>query len=120
MFTFMIASLILAFASSSSSLVAGMAIPIRKSLEDKRSVTVTDFSGGSGDGTYYDAGLGACGITNTDTDYIAAIGEDFFDQYAYVSVVRSIYDMKFILQILDFQYTHGCYVWKSQRKSNLQ
>ncbi|GAW04970.1 expansin family protein [Lentinula edodes] len=82
MFTFMIASLILAFASSSSSLVAGMAIPIRKSLEDKRSVTVTDFSGGSGDGTYYDAGLGACGITNTDTDYIAAIGEDFFDQYA--------------------------------------
>ncbi|KAJ4477705.1 RlpA-like double-psi beta-barrel-protein domain-containing protein-containing protein [Lentinula edodes] len=81
MFTFMIASVILAFVSSSS-LVAGMAIPIRKSLEDKRSVTVTDFSGGSGDGTYYDAGLGACGITNTDTDYIAAIGEDFFDQYA--------------------------------------
>ncbi|KAL1748849.1 RlpA-like double-psi beta-barrel-protein domain-containing protein-containing protein, partial [Schizophyllum fasciatum] len=27
----------------------------------------------SGDGTYYAAGLGACGITNSDTDMIAAI-----------------------------------------------
>ncbi|KAJ3991572.1 RlpA-like double-psi beta-barrel-protein domain-containing protein-containing protein [Lentinula boryana] len=79
MFTFMIVPIVFALLSSS---VAGRAIPIRKSLEGKRSVTVTDFSGGTGDGTYYDAGLGACGITNTDTDYIAAIGEDFFDQYA--------------------------------------
>ncbi|KAJ3720213.1 RlpA-like double-psi beta-barrel-protein domain-containing protein-containing protein [Lentinula guzmanii] len=79
MFTFMIVPIVFALLSS---LVAGRAIPIRKSLEGKRSVTVTDFSGGTGDGTYYDAGLGACGITNTDTDYIAAIGEDFFDQYA--------------------------------------
>ncbi|KAJ3783355.1 RlpA-like double-psi beta-barrel-protein domain-containing protein-containing protein [Lentinula aff. detonsa] len=79
MFTFMIVPIIFALLSS---LVAGRAIPIRKSLEGKRSVTVTDFSGGTGDGTYYDAGLGACGITNSDTDYIAAIGEDFFDQYA--------------------------------------
>ncbi|KAJ3751326.1 RlpA-like double-psi beta-barrel-protein domain-containing protein-containing protein [Lentinula detonsa] len=84
MFTFMIVPIVFALLSS---LVAGRAIPIRKSLEGKRSVTVTDFSGGTGDGTYYDAGLGACGITNSgyggsDTDYIAAIGEDFFDQYA--------------------------------------
>ncbi|KAJ3796135.1 RlpA-like double-psi beta-barrel-protein domain-containing protein-containing protein [Lentinula aff. detonsa] len=79
MFTFMIVPIVFALLSS---LVAGRAIPIRKSLEGKRTVTVTDFSGGTGDGTYYDVGLGACGITNSDTDYIAAIGEDFFDQYA--------------------------------------
>lgn len=35
----------------------------------------------SGDGTYYDTGLGACGWTNVDTDYIAAIGHGLFDQY---------------------------------------
>ncbi|KAM9902420.1 hypothetical protein OXX69_008333 [Metschnikowia pulcherrima] len=35
----------------------------------------------SGDGTYYDTGLGACGWTNTDTDYIAAIGHGLFDEY---------------------------------------
>ena len=35
----------------------------------------------SGDGTYYDTGLGACGWTNTDTDFIAAIGHGLFDQY---------------------------------------
>jgi len=70
------------------SLVSASPVPIRKSWEDKRqtddadSVTVTDFSGGTGDGTFYATGLGACGITNVDTDYIAAIGEDFYDQYA--------------------------------------
>ncbi|KZT72743.1 hypothetical protein DAEQUDRAFT_663502, partial [Daedalea quercina L-15889] len=32
-------------------------------------------------GTYYEAGLGACGITNTDTDYIVAVSEDLFDAY---------------------------------------
>lgn len=35
----------------------------------------------SGDGTYYDTGLGACGWTNTDTDFIAAIGHGLFDEY---------------------------------------
>jgi len=70
------------------SLVSASPVPIRKSWEDKRqtddadSVTVTDFSGGTGDGTFYATGLGACGITNVDTDMIAAIGEDFYDQYA--------------------------------------
>ncbi|KAJ3769730.1 RlpA-like double-psi beta-barrel-protein domain-containing protein-containing protein [Lentinula raphanica] len=81
MFTSMLTPIVLA-GFLSSSLVTGRAIPIRKSLEGKRSVTVTDFSGGSGDGTFYDPGLGACGITNVATDMIAAIGEDFFDQYA--------------------------------------
>ncbi|TRM69955.1 RlpA-like double-psi beta-barrel-protein domain-containing protein-containing protein, partial [Schizophyllum amplum] len=31
--------------------------------------------------TYYAAGLGACGITNTDTDMIAAISAAYFDSY---------------------------------------
>lgn len=35
----------------------------------------------SGDGTYYSTGLGACGITNTDTDYICAISHELYDEY---------------------------------------
>lgn len=33
----------------------------------------------SGDGTYYDTGLGACGITSTDSDFIVAISHERFD-----------------------------------------
>ncbi len=36
----------------------------------------------SGDGTYYSPGLGACGDTNSDSDYIVAISEDLFDTEA--------------------------------------
>ncbi|KAJ3879651.1 RlpA-like double-psi beta-barrel-protein domain-containing protein-containing protein [Lentinula edodes] len=35
----------------------------------------------SGDGTWYETGLGACGITNTDGDPIVAIGYQGFDSY---------------------------------------
>lgn len=35
----------------------------------------------SGQGTWYETGLGACGITNTDTDYIVAISQLYFDLY---------------------------------------
>ncbi|KAJ8456703.1 hypothetical protein ONZ51_g11962 [Trametes cubensis] len=35
----------------------------------------------SGDGTYYATGLGACGIVNHDTDYIAAVSHLLFDNY---------------------------------------
>ncbi|KAI5828678.1 hypothetical protein K523DRAFT_306716 [Schizophyllum commune Tattone D] len=35
----------------------------------------------SGDGTFYAAGLGACGITNSDSDMIAAISSTYFDAY---------------------------------------
>lgn len=35
----------------------------------------------SGEGTWYDTGLGACGITNVDTDYIVAISHEYFDEY---------------------------------------
>ncbi|KZV77453.1 hypothetical protein PENSPDRAFT_746604 [Peniophora sp. CONT] len=39
--------------------------------------TTTYLSGtNSGDGTYYETGLGACGWTNTDTDYIVAVSKD--------------------------------------------
>lgn len=34
-----------------------------------------------GDGTFYDAGLGACGQTNAPGDMIAAISEQAFDGY---------------------------------------
>ncbi|KAI0348483.1 barwin-like endoglucanase, partial [Trametopsis cervina] len=32
-------------------------------------------------GTFYATGLGACGITNTDSDFIAAVSHDFFDTF---------------------------------------
>ncbi|KAK6454789.1 RlpA-like double-psi beta-barrel-protein domain-containing protein-containing protein [Scheffersomyces xylosifermentans] len=35
----------------------------------------------SGQGTFYDTGLGACGIVNTDTDYIAAISHELYDAH---------------------------------------
>jgi len=35
----------------------------------------------SGQGTYYETGLGACGITNNDSQYIAAASELLFDTY---------------------------------------
>lgn len=38
-----------------------------------------------GVGTWYETGLGACGITNKDTDFIAAVGHTFFDTYPYVT-----------------------------------
>lgn len=38
-------------------------------------------SGGShaGDGTYYDVGLGACGIDNSNSEYVCAISHELFD-----------------------------------------
>jgi len=38
-------------------------------------------SGGTGDMTFYDTGLGACGWTNKDTDMIAAAAFELFDHY---------------------------------------
>lgn len=35
----------------------------------------------TGEATFYATGLGACGITNTDTDFIAAVSHTFFDSY---------------------------------------
>jgi len=35
----------------------------------------------TGDFTWYDTGLGACGITSAPSDHIVAVSEDLFDQY---------------------------------------
>jgi hypothetical protein len=35
----------------------------------------------TGQGTFYDAGLGACGITNKDSDFIVAVSWRLFDNY---------------------------------------
>ncbi|KAG5647495.1 hypothetical protein DXG03_009432 [Asterophora parasitica] len=35
----------------------------------------------AGQGTFYDTGLGACGIVNRDTDYIAAVSHLLFDNF---------------------------------------
>jgi len=35
----------------------------------------------SGQGTFYETGLGACGITNNDSDYIAAVSQLLFDSF---------------------------------------
>lgn len=34
----------------------------------------------SGDGTWYNTGLGACGVTNLNSDYIVAISHQLFDE----------------------------------------
>ncbi|KAK7462835.1 DPBB1 domain-containing protein [Stygiomarasmius scandens] len=41
-----------------------------------------DWTGGTGEGTYYTPGLGACGVTSTESDLICAVAKDFFDGYA--------------------------------------
>ncbi|RCK59212.1 Papain inhibitor [Candida viswanathii] len=35
----------------------------------------------SGEGTYYSTGLGSCGITSSDTDYIIAVSHELYDKY---------------------------------------
>jgi expansin (peptidoglycan-binding protein) len=35
----------------------------------------------TGEGTYYATGLGACGITNNDSDYICAVSHLMFDSF---------------------------------------
>ncbi|KAG2735317.1 hypothetical protein G9P44_001531 [Scheffersomyces stipitis] len=42
--------------------------------------TGSDEGDHAGQGTYYDTGLGACGITNVDTDFIVAVSKDLFDE----------------------------------------
>jgi hypothetical protein len=35
----------------------------------------------TGQGTFYDTGLGACGITNKNTDFICAVSHELFDSF---------------------------------------
>jgi hypothetical protein len=71
------ASTTLAVETSSS------ASPIQSSAAAASSSAASSSSGGSGsnagDGTFYATGLGACGITSTDSDYIVAISHARFD-----------------------------------------
>ncbi|EKM53490.1 uncharacterized protein PHACADRAFT_211183 [Phanerochaete carnosa HHB-10118-sp] len=48
-------------------------------LPEKRSADIAGTH--SGDGTYYATGLGACGIYNVDTDYIAAASHILYDSF---------------------------------------
>ncbi|KAJ3799121.1 RlpA-like double-psi beta-barrel-protein domain-containing protein-containing protein [Lentinula aff. detonsa] len=41
----------------------------------------TDYTGGTGQGTYYDTGLTSCGQTYTDSDLIVALSHLFYDSY---------------------------------------
>ncbi|KAI0632603.1 RlpA-like double-psi beta-barrel-protein domain-containing protein-containing protein [Trametes polyzona] len=45
------------------------------------SVSLAQTASGTGDATFYSAGLGACGVTNTDADFIAAIDAQTFDTF---------------------------------------
>lgn len=62
--------------TATTSTVAPSAVASSTSASSSTSTSVF-----SGEGTYYDTGLGACGITNVDTDFICAISKDLFDQY---------------------------------------
>ncbi|SPO30135.1 uncharacterized protein UTRI_05974 [Ustilago trichophora] len=57
--------------------------PPRFSTSSSPSTTslYTQSSPFTGHATYYDTGLGACGIVNSDTDPIVAISKDVFEQY---------------------------------------
>lgn len=41
-------------------------------------------------GTYYATSLGACGVTNTDSDYIVAVSHLLFDTHPYISLLAAI------------------------------
>lgn len=62
--------------------------PTKPSSSVKATVPPNNNGGGSttggtftGDGTFYATGLGACGITNVDTDYICAVSHLLFDGF---------------------------------------
>ncbi|KAJ3795105.1 RlpA-like double-psi beta-barrel-protein domain-containing protein-containing protein [Lentinula aff. detonsa] len=60
----------------------GAPIAIRRSTAIAgRQDTTSSGTTYSGDGTWYETGLGACGITNTDGDPIVAAAWQTFDQY---------------------------------------
>ncbi|KAF5098142.1 hypothetical protein D0Z03_001270 [Geotrichum reessii] len=70
-------------AVQSSSAPASTPVTSSQNAAPSSSSSSGSSSGGSGsnagDGTYYDTGLGACGITSTDSDFIVAISHARFD-----------------------------------------
>jgi len=69
----------LALAISLVQATPSMRSPMRRAPKVKRDGSFTGVE--TGDLTYYDTGLTACGQTYTDSDLIAAISEDMFDTY---------------------------------------
>lgn len=71
--------------TSSAAVVVSTSAPssteaVASSTSSAASSTSTSSSGDfSGDGTYYDVGLGACGFDNVDTDYVCAVSHVLFD-----------------------------------------
>lgn len=63
--------------SSTSIITSSVAVDTTGST----SSATTSASVFSGEGTYYSTGLGACGQTNSDTDYIVAISHELYDKY---------------------------------------
>lgn len=73
--------------ASATSAAAGNSIatasPSTNDLATSTSSTAAASATGdySGQGTYYTPGVGACGDTSVDTDYICALSYELFDQY---------------------------------------
>jgi len=75
-----LAASILAYSATmntSSNPVASASAPAKSSLVRRGMFDST----GSGDGTYYDVGLGACGATNSDEELVCALNHDQFGEY---------------------------------------
>lgn len=74
-----------AIASSTSSAVIASsttnAVIVSTTSSTESSSSTLSVSEFHGDGTFYDTGLGACGIYNVDTDYIVALSHSLFDNY---------------------------------------
>jgi len=82
-------------ATSTSSAQVGTPTPKKSGTSTTTSSSASSADGGgdtsgepsymtgtqTGDGTFYATGLGACGITNKDTDHIAAVSHLLFDTY---------------------------------------
>ncbi|GJE95743.1 plant expansin-like protein [Phanerochaete sordida] len=66
------ASLLLAIAMSS---------PILAAPAEPRAADVDPSGTHSGDGTWFNPGLGACGFINSGSDFIVAVGHELFDTY---------------------------------------
>jgi hypothetical protein len=54
---------------------------VRSQRSDKFQVTFDSNKSRSHIGTFYGTGLGACGVTNSDTDLIVAVAHELFDTY---------------------------------------
>ncbi|EPS98413.1 hypothetical protein FOMPIDRAFT_144446 [Fomitopsis schrenkii] len=66
------------FAVLATALVAGIASVSGSPVASNGTATLEKRTTYTGRGTWYDVGLGACGYTDVDTDYIVAISTDIY------------------------------------------